>query len=65
MAKPKVIAQQSNEQRALQEAIDAHAEACRRRDENRDALSATEEALADLGGFLANAEADLEAVENS
>jgi chromosome segregation ATPase len=60
MAKTKA-ATQSDDQLALQEAIDAHADACRHRDEKRDALSATEEALVDLGGSLQNAEADLEA----
>jgi hypothetical protein len=57
----KPAAQHSDEQRALQDAIDAHAEACRHRDEKRDALSATEQALLELDGFLKNAEADLEA----
>jgi hypothetical protein len=51
---------QSDECRALQEAIDAHAEAFRHRDEKRDALAKTEQALLELDGFLKNAERDLE-----
>jgi hypothetical protein len=61
MTKLKPAAQQSNEQCALQDAIDAHADACRHRDDKRDALSATEQALLELDGSLKNAEADLEA----
>jgi chaperonin cofactor prefoldin len=54
-------AQQSGAQRALQAAIDALASAFRQRDEKKDALSKTEDALLELDGFLKNAEADLEA----
>jgi chromosome segregation ATPase len=60
MAKPKAVAQ-SDEQRALQEAIDALAQAFRHRDGKKDALSKTEDALLELDGALKEAEAELEA----
>jgi chromosome segregation ATPase len=58
MAKTKA---QSDEQRTLQEAIDALASVFRHRDEKKNALAATEQALVELDGALKNAEADLEA----
>src|SRR5215471_15388509 len=53
--------QQSDEHHALQQAIDARAEAARQLAERRDALSRTKAALAETDGFLQNAQADLEA----
>ena len=58
--KPKVVAQ-SPEQVALQQAIDAKAEAARVLSERRAALSRTEQAIVETEQFLKNAESDLEA----